>query len=143
MTGISVDDVLATTLRHLEAFYTEMNGALVPPLFVDDKRHPRFRYEVHTDTLACFLKGVKLVSTLNAALILYRHAYPQEVGALCRMVEDFTDEIMFTLVPQGDNEVDQTQRQFLENFFQEELDKPAARRLGTIRNGLSEPDALR
>lgn len=118
------EDVLATTLKQLEAFYAEMHGAFAPPVFVNDAAHPRFRYNMHTDSLACFLKGAKLLSTLNAALILYRHAYPQEVGALCRMADDFSNEVMFILVPQGGAEVDQSQRQFLENFFQEELDKP-------------------
>lgn len=118
------EDVLATTLKQLEAFYAEMHGAFAPPVFVNDATYPRFRYAMLSDSLACFLKGAKVVSTLNAALILYRHAYPQEVASLCRMADDFLNEIMFILVPQDGEEVDQSQRQFLENFFQEEFDEP-------------------
>ena len=44
-----------------------------------------FRYPVQSDNLICFLKGVKLVSTLNGALILLRDGYVQECGALFRM----------------------------------------------------------
>jgi hypothetical protein len=119
---VSVEAALAHALRQLESFYAEMRGAFAPPVFVDEPPYPRFRYAVHTDSLACYLKGGKLVSTLNAALILYQHGYPQEVGALCRMADDFSNEVMFILLPQGGEEVDATQRQFLENFFQEEFD---------------------
>src|SRR6266545_798131 len=94
-------DVIEKALRQLEAFFAEMHGVFAPPVLVDDKKHPRFRYVAHTDALACYLKGVKLISTLNASAILYRHSYPQEVGALCRMADDFANEIMFILVAQG------------------------------------------
>src|SRR5438445_5017133 len=115
---MSVEEALASGLRQLESFYAEMRGAFAPPVFVDEPAYPRFRYAVHADSLACYLKGAKLVSTLNAAVILYQHAYPQEVGALCRMADDFSNEVMFILLPQGGEEVDAAQRQFLENFFQ-------------------------
>jgi hypothetical protein len=122
---VSVEAALAHALRQLESFYSEMSGAFAPPAFVNEPAYPRFRYRVHTDALACYLKGARLISTLNAAFILYQHAYPQEVGALCRMADDFSNEVMFILLPQAGEEVDEVQRQFLENFFHEELDKPA------------------
>ena len=118
------DAVFVSALKQLEAFYAEMSGAFAAPAFVQDQVHPRFRYAVHSDSLACFLKGVKLVSTLNAAVVLYQNAYPQETGALCRMADDFSNEVMFLLLPQAGQDVDATQRQFLENFFQEEFDAP-------------------
>jgi hypothetical protein len=83
-----------------------------------------FRYEKQSDCVLCFLKGVKLVSTLNAALILLRQGYTQEVGALCRMADDFFYEIMFLMKPLDGDKPSKDQQRFFEEFFQEEFEDP-------------------
>jgi hypothetical protein len=114
---VTAEDALPQALRQLEAFYGEMRGAFALPALAERGTYRAHRYAVHTDSLACYLKGVKLISTLNAALVLFQHGYPQKVGALCRMADDFSNEVMFILLPQQGEEVDAAQRQFLENFF--------------------------
>ena len=75
----------------------------------------------HTDSLACYLKGVKAVSTLNASLVLLRSGYTQEVGALCRMVDEACNEILFLIKPENENALSKSQEQFLDSFYQEEF----------------------
>ncbi|CAN7286774.1 hypothetical protein [Caballeronia sp. LjRoot31] len=70
------------------------------------------------------MKGVKTISTLRACVLLLRHGHTQEVGALCRMVDDFCNEIFFLLVPQGQGCCSDDQVKFLENFYQEEFERP-------------------
>jgi hypothetical protein len=119
-----IDQYLDEVLRRLEAMYSEMGGATGDILFIDDRIYPRFRHETLTDSLVCYLKGVKAISTLKGCLILLQHGHTQEIGALCRMVDDFCNEIFFLLVPQGAEDFSDDQRRFVENFFQEEFDKP-------------------
>lgn len=120
-----VEDYLESALRQLEAMYAEMGKSTGNILFRDVGPYRQFRHETFTESLACYLKGIKSISTLNACLVLLRHGYTQEIGALCRMVDDFCNEIFFLLKPQGgDGKFSDDQTLFLNNFFQEELDQP-------------------
>ena len=112
-----IEDYLTQTCQRLEQIYAEMDRAAGPVLFRDVGPHRHFRHEVLTESLACYLKGIKAISTLNAAIVLLRQGYAQEVGALCRMVDDFCNEIFFLLMPQGSDGFSDDQMRFLENFF--------------------------
>ncbi len=121
-----IEEYLRGVLHRLEAIYAEMGAATGHIVCIDDGVYPRFRYEKLTDSLVCYLKGVKAISTLNGCLILLQHGYTQEIGALCRMIDDSCNEIFFLLVLQGDEGPSDDQRRFVENFFQEEFDKPGS-----------------
>lgn len=122
---MTIEDYLAKTLQQLEHIYAQMDKATGNLLFRDVGPYKQFRYETQTESLVCYLKGIKTISTLNACVVLLRHGYAQEVGALCRMVDDFCNEIFFLLLPQGDSgSFSDDQIRFLENFFLEEFDKP-------------------
>lgn len=119
-----IEDYLAQTLQRLEQIYAEMDKATGSVLFRDVGPYRHFRHETLTESLACYLKGIKAISTLNASIVLLREGFAQEVGALCRMVDDFCNEIFFLLLPQGSEGFSDDQIRFLENFFREEFDKP-------------------
>lgn len=119
-----IDDYLQHALHRLGFFYLEMGKATGNVVFQGVGQHRQFRHETLTDSLASYLKGVKTISTLNACLILLRHGHTQEIGALCRMVDDFCNEILFLLNPTDKNGLSEDQMRFLETFFQEEFDQP-------------------
>jgi hypothetical protein len=119
---MSAEDHLEQSLRRLQEFYLAMQEASGPLVYRDVGPHRQSRHENLTESLVCYLKGVKAVSTLNACVVLLRQGFTQEIGALCRMVDDFFNEILFLLVPQGENGFSPDQVKFLEAFFQEELD---------------------
>lgn len=121
---MSIENYLELALRRLGDFYTEMDRAAGPVLFRDVGPYRQFRHQNLTESLACYLKGVKTISTLSACVVLLRQGYTQEVGALCRMADDFCNEIFFLLMPQGENGFSEDQIRFLENFYQEEFDRP-------------------
>lgn len=119
-----IEDYLTSSLAQLEALYRAMDSAAGPVLFRDVGPYHQFRHERLTESLACYLKGIKAISTLNACVLLLRSGHTQEVGALCRMVDDFCNEILFLLVPQAGDNFSEDQLRFLENFFQEEFERP-------------------
>ncbi|MDN7639263.1 hypothetical protein [Burkholderia cepacia] len=119
-----IEDFLDETLGVLEQFYSEMQPSTGAVLYREVGPHRQFRHVALTNSLACYLKGVKTVSTLRACVLLLRHGYTQEVGALCRMADDFCNEIFFLLVPQGQAGYSDDQVKFLENFYQEEFERP-------------------
>jgi hypothetical protein len=117
-------EYLATVLQRLEQHYHTMAGALPQPVLMRRGRVPFFRHEQQTDTLICFLKGVKLTSTLNAALLLFRHGYAQELGALARIADDLFNDILFMLKPLDGDKPSKDQMRFFDEFYQEEFGDP-------------------
>jgi hypothetical protein len=102
-----------------------MADQIDPPVFINIKGLWAWRYQKLTESLACFLKGVKIVSSLNACIVLLQAGCVQEIYALCRMINDYIDEIFFLLIPQDGEIFSKEQLQFLSDFFQEEFDEPA------------------
>lgn len=117
-------EYLADVLRRLERQYHTMGQSIPVPILVAQHGIPFFRHEQHTDTLLCFLKGVKLTSTLNAALLLFRHGYAQELGALARIADDLFNDILFMLKSLDGKNPSKDQLRFFEEFFQEEFENP-------------------
>lgn len=119
-----IEDYLQKTLHRLEGLYASMDKATGEVMLRDKGPYRQFRHETLTESLVCYLKGIKTISTLNACILLLRHGHTQEIGALCRMVDDFCNEIFFLLQPQAENGFSDDQMCFIESFYQEEFDKP-------------------
>jgi hypothetical protein len=121
---MDIDSYLENTLSDLGTLYHEMADEIEAPVFTDIGGYRAWRYQRLSESLVCFLKGVKVVSSLNASMTLLRAGYVQEIGALCRMIDDYCNEIFFLLLPQDGKNFSKAQFQFLSDFFQEEFDKP-------------------
>jgi hypothetical protein len=121
---MDIDKYLENTLSDLGVLFHEMAASIEAPVFEDVGGYRAWRYKTLSESLACFLKGVKVVSSLNACMVLLRSGHSQEIGAICRMIDDFCNEIFFLLKPQDGENFSKEQIQFLEDFFQEEFDKP-------------------
>jgi hypothetical protein len=74
--------------------------------------------------LFCFLKAVKICSTLNAAVLLISEGFVQEAYALCRVAEDQAEDLYFLLLPRGEGALSELQERVLAEFFQEEFEDP-------------------
>lgn len=121
---MTVEQYLEAILGRMGTVCNSMERAFERPEFVEIHGHREFRYRQQTESLACFLKGVKLVSTLNASVQLLKGGFIQEMGALCRMLDDLKNEITFLLVPLDGKKYSDSQMEFLRDFFQEELNDP-------------------
>lgn len=123
------DEHLKATLARLEHAYRALEGTFGTPLpqEITTSRGSGvvFRYRQQSDTLLCFLKGVKLISTLNGALVLLAQGYVQEISALIRIADDCSSDILFMLLPANGDKPSQDQDRFFEEFYQEEFDDPA------------------
>lgn len=116
--------VLEEWINELKEGLGEIIVFFEPPYFYTDKGYERFRYEETKIEHTCFLKGVRIISGLNASMVLLRAGYVQEMGVIYRTIGDFCNEIMFLLGNYPTEELDDSQKAFLENFFKEEFDIP-------------------
>jgi hypothetical protein len=125
---ITTDEYLKATLTRLEHAYHAMSSTFGPPAVKQiTTRHISgiaFRYRQESDSLLCFLKGVKLISTLNGALVLLSQGYVQEISALIRIADDCCADILFMSRPMNGDEPSADQSRFFEEFYQEEFDDP-------------------
>ncbi len=122
MAAISLPDYLFNVFDRLGTQYDTMASSFGQPQLM--KGFPVFRYSEKTDALLCFLKGIKLVSTLNAALLLLKSGYAQETNALMRIADDCCSDIFFMLVPRNGSSRNKDQQRFFDEFFQEECVDP-------------------
>lgn len=81
----------------------------------------QFRHAEKNDLLQSWLKCVRAVSTLNASVVLLNHGFFQEMGALCRGVNEFTRDVLLLSASLEDEGPSKQQRQLVEEFFQEEF----------------------
>jgi hypothetical protein len=81
-----------------------------------------FRHANQNDLLLSFMKLVKIASHNNAAMVLIRAGYVQEVYALCRMIDEACEDIHFMEGAHGeDGKPTKQQYTFINEFFQEEF----------------------
>lgn len=86
------------------------------PLWIPEGNRPRFEYANRTPEVVTVLKAVRVVSGLNAALVLLRAGYTTETGVLFRTIDDFIDDIGYVLEGVYNGQSDAHIR-FIENFF--------------------------
>lgn len=133
---------MVATPTQLESFLNELadHSQLLGRNFdaaelVEVNGKPQFRHRYKNDLLMSYLKCIRAVSSLNAAMLLLRYGYIQEVGALCRCVDEFCEEVLFLATPLGEEgEYSKAQQRLVDEYFQEEFEenrdanlKPASR----------------
>jgi len=116
--------VFKETVPILENALTTLGAQIGEPYFFDDNGYPRFRHKEQSNGLAAYIKAVRIVSALNASLVLLEHGFVQELGVLFRTIDEFIQDIVFLLTPSPDGGLSESHIRFLDEFFQEEFSDP-------------------
>lgn len=101
----------------LEKALKEFTGIFYQPEFVDESGSMCFRYKETSSLLFQFLKCVRVVSGLNAAVILLKSGYIQEVGVLIRTIHEFNHDIEFIQEGHEKGYLSDKQQQLVNLFF--------------------------
>jgi len=111
-------DICRKSITHLENIIGVFEKELGKPELV----HGAYTYDSPNVKHVCFLKGVRIVSGLNALLVLLHAGYLTEMGVLVRTVGDCINDIYFLLenFPQTTPEVEK----YVSNFFNEIIEEP-------------------
>lgn len=118
------EDTLRKTTASLEFYFEQLLRFVEQPKFVKDNTYPRWRFPNEGVAEAVLLKGARIISALNALINLLRGGYVQEMGVICRTIDEFLLDIAFLLEGFPKKELSGSQRQFLDDFYQEEFDRP-------------------
>jgi len=108
-------DIYRKSIDHLENVIRIFEQELEKPELV----HGAFVYKSPTVKHVCLLKGVGIVSGLNALLVLFQAGYVTEMGVLIRTIGDCINDIYFLLehFPDMTPEVEK----YISNFFSEDI----------------------
>ena len=118
------ENTFRKTTAALEVYFRQLLSSVEQPVFVKNESYPRWRFPNEGVAEAVLLKGARIISALNSLLYLLRGGYVQEMGVICRTIDEFFIDITFLLEGFPDKELSAPQRQFLKDFYQEEFDRP-------------------
>jgi hypothetical protein len=90
------------------------------PLFLPEEGRKRFKYPTPSPIILQVLKGVRIVSGLNALLCLLERGFVQEMGVILRTIDDFDAEIMFVQEAIDQGTMTAHQQEFIDSFFKDE-----------------------
>jgi hypothetical protein len=106
-----------------EAFY-RLESMIDPPEIVARGSHHVFRYKNETAEAAVIQKLARVISGLRATLALLQNGYVQEIGALCRMLDEFNEDIVLLCQTIGKDQLTYLHKQYIKAFYEEEFDEP-------------------
>lgn len=82
-----------------------------------------YRFPSKSIEAALLQKLARVVSGLNASIVLLEAGYVQEVAALHRVLDEFCEDILFLCIPGLGGDRSALHDQYLEWFYQEEFDE--------------------
>lgn len=110
-------DVLDNAFRRLEV------TAPTPKLLcVADQQ--QFRSEDRSVEAAVIQKLARTITGLRAVVVLLTAGLYQEVGAIFRMLDEFSEDIIFLCQALRDGHLSPLHNEYLESFYAEEFDNP-------------------
>lgn len=108
----------------LEQAFREIEAEVPPPIFISRGSYSVFRFKNQSTEAAIIQKCARLISGLNASLVLLKAGYTQELGALFRMLDEFSEDILFLCQAIRTGEITELHKKYLDVFYQEEFDNP-------------------
>jgi hypothetical protein len=106
------------------AFHNLESKCPSPKLIPYGNKGKVFRYEKKNLEAAIIQKTARMISGLNASLVLLKSGYIQELGALFRMLDEFNEDILFLCQGIRDENITELHEKYLSSFYQEEFDDP-------------------
>jgi len=117
-------DLFIQTIHVLESAFQRLEEGVEKPEFVKRGTYNVFRYRNQSIESAVIQKLVRVISGLEASLLLLTNGFVQELGALFRILDEFNEDIFFLCHAIRSGEVTELHKMYLESFYKEEFDNP-------------------
>ncbi|MDP3259367.1 MAG: hypothetical protein Q8M34_02100 [Thermodesulfovibrionales bacterium] len=101
----------------LEKALNQFIGLFENPEFIKESGRMCFRYKNINSILFQVLKCVRIVSGFNAAVVLLKAGYVQEVGVLIRTIHEFNHDIEFIQEGHEKGGLNDKQQELVDLFF--------------------------
>jgi hypothetical protein len=106
-------------VRAMTAAFRRVEAAVPPPKAVPRGSSFVFRYENRGIHEALIQKLARYISGLNAAAVLLRAGYVQEIGVLFRTLDEIQEDILFLAVAETNGARTERHAKYLDAFYAE------------------------
>lgn len=114
----------------LAKFLHAISQSLEKPRLKPSPDYLGFRYENPKLIQFCLLRGVRIVSALNASIELAKGGYTQEIGVVLRTMIEYASQIDFMLASIDDAGIlSKKATRFLDDFFADDTRPPVGKRV--------------
>lgn len=117
-------DLFIQTARVLERAFNILEEGFEKPELVKKGTYNVFRYQNQSIEIAVIQKLARVISGLEASLLLLANGFVQELGVLFRVLDEFNEDIIFLCMAIRSGEVTKLHKIYLESFYKEEFDNP-------------------
>jgi hypothetical protein len=108
------------TLTWMDARLLELTALVPNPKLVNVDGRLEIRFVEKSASQAVVQKLARVISGLRAATLLLKAGYLQEQAALCRMINEFEDDVAFLSLAGKVSPVPEKLKQYLDAFYEEE-----------------------
>lgn len=122
MAEIKRETLFRETIKTCDRTFRTLEAQIPAPIPVPYANDFVFRYEEHTPKIVTVQKLSRISTGLKASMALLHLGLYQELGAISRMLDEFGEDVRFMCDAIRNQNTSDVQRQFIEEFFQEEFD---------------------
>src|SRR3989338_5412620 len=115
-------EYLENLILTLEKAVDRFSTALGKPMIILEEGKERCRYSDPDSRHLQLLKAVRIVSGLNASIVLLRKGYTQEVGVIFRTLEEFINDIEYIQEAHLSTKPTSDHQKYLAHYFEEGLE---------------------
>jgi hypothetical protein len=119
---LSIIQLYSEALTLLEESFRALERRIETPEFRQLAFGGAYRYPTQSIEAAVTQKLARVISGLNACMVLLEKGLIQELGALQRMLDEFCKDLFFLCQPLIGRERTTLHDQYLQYFYQEEID---------------------
>lgn len=112
------------TLPVLQRAFVQLESKIEKPVFVKRGTYHVFRYKKQSIEAAAIQKLARIISGLNASLLLLKHGFVQELGVIFRTLGEFNEDIIFLCKAMQTGEITELHQKYLNSFYKEEFNVP-------------------
>ena len=104
--------------------FTCLEGVVEPPVKVKLGSDYVYRYQNQSIKAAILQKLARVISGIEASLVLLEKGFLQELCVIFRTLDEFNQDILFLCETVEKDQLSELHQRFLDIFYQEEFDKP-------------------
>jgi hypothetical protein len=113
--------LLTECINTLETALHELCVGMPKPEFNPEEGNERFRFAKIDPYIFVILKGVRVISGLNASISLLEKGFVQEIGVITRTIIEFLNDITFIQGGLNGGKFSEHQQEMLDIFFKDDV----------------------
>lgn len=106
-------------------FFIRLHKEVPPPKYIRKSGMLQIRYEQEDIQTLCLIKIGRIISSLNAILVLLKNGHIIEIAVLLRTIKECNSELNFLLENYPTDKLTSPQEQYIKEFFTEEFGDPS------------------